>query len=154
MKLTGLMITFDARFGEIKSVGVDWPKLMMTIYKERWRQCWQRSDGHWPGCQPEMGIPDTKAPKKETQCYAVSIAFKHNAHSWMMDMSQVNGTTQNSFELLETVCHLGERILPARRKTWLSNFTNIITISINSIVTIIIFFVKWIVLGNTPSYIH
>ena len=44
------------------------------------------------GCQPEMGIPDTKAPKKETQCYAVSIAFKHNAHSWMMDMSQVNGT--------------------------------------------------------------
>ena len=44
------------------------------------------------GCQPEMGIPDTKAPKKETQCYVVSIAFKHNAHSWMMDMSQVNGT--------------------------------------------------------------
>ena len=72
----------------------------------------------------------------------------------MMDMSQVNGTTQNSFELLETVCHLGERILGSRRIIGLTIATNIITIGITSIVTIIIFFVKWIVLANTPSYIH
>ena len=33
VKLPGLLKTFDVRFGEIKSVGVDWPKLMMTIRK-------------------------------------------------------------------------------------------------------------------------
>ena len=33
VKLPGLLKTSDVRFGEIKSVGVDWPKLMMTIRK-------------------------------------------------------------------------------------------------------------------------